>query len=143
MLPKTKAIFCAEKISIDEPITKAVNTYGMFLIMLKVDKVVARYLDEVFLLTMIETKLSYTDWRANLTRIDIAPNANPVSGDTIRLIEMIKPINISPFFTPNILFKRGVSWDAAAETKYIIAIKIPIWVSLKPNSTANISFSIS
>ena len=52
--PRYKAIVLAESLSDREPRKYAVNTYGVFLIILNVERVVALYLDSVLLFMTIE-----------------------------------------------------------------------------------------
>ena len=80
----------------------------MFLIILNVDKVVARYFDSVFLLIIIEVRFVNMAKKVELNNIDITPKTSFKIGDTIKVNAIVPPLNNTAFLSPNDLRIKGV-----------------------------------
>ena len=66
---------------------------------LNVERVVALYLDSVFLLITIEERLENITCRDDRNNKDIPPSNNPIYGEMIKDIPIKPPITISDLFS--------------------------------------------
>lgn len=87
------------------PMKYADKTYGTFLIMLKVESVVALYSESVLSFILIELKFPKTLCNEDLKINDKPPIIKPIYGDNIRVKAINKPTITIKLFIPNIFLK--------------------------------------
>ena len=99
----------AESLSDREPIKYAVKTYGVFFIILKVERVVALYFDSVLLFIIIEYRFPKILCRDERSASVNPPTIRPTNGETINVIAIKTPTIIIDKLPLNIFLIKGVN----------------------------------
>ena len=98
----------------------------MFLSMLKVEMVVARYLETALRLMASEVKLVNIEDREARRKRLAPPKTIPTKGETIKVRLIATPVSMKAGLSLSFLLIRGDSWELAAASNMIADQRIPI-----------------